>query len=177
MSATSLSVVDAWRMVSARRVFTGRVPLSALNRLAGLLADTEGDCRYVIEFGRELGGLATVDISAEAELPLVCQRSLERFLLPVVVRQQLGLLADESEERALPEGVEPVLVGADGALHLLGLVEDELILAVPVFPAMPGSAEVETVWSDVETETEEDPPRINPFAALAVLKDRKTLGD
>lgn len=164
-------------MVAAGRVFTGRVPLSAFDRLAGLLEDTEGECRYMIEFGRDLSGQATVDLVAEAELPLVCQRSLERFLFPVSQRQRLGLLADESEEPALPEGVEPALVGPDGALHLLELVEDELILAVPAFPVSPGSAEVEAVWSDAEAEVEDQQPRINPFAVLAALKDRKTPGD
>jgi uncharacterized protein len=177
MSATSLSVVDAWRMVSAARIFTGRVPLSSFTRLAGLLADTEGEARYEIEFGRDLAGLATVDILAEAQLPLVCQRSLERFLLPVTVRQRLGLLADESEESALPADVEPALVGPDGALHPLELVEDELILAVPAYPVKPGSAEVEAVWTDADAEAEDEQPRTNPFAALAALKGRKTLGD
>ncbi len=166
-------------MVSSRRVFTGRVPLSAFDRLAGLLEDTEGECRYVIEFGRDLSGQATVDLVAEAELPLVCQRSLERFLFPVMLRQQLGLLADDAEESALPEGVEPALVGPDGALRPLELVEDELILTVPAFPVNPESAEVEAVWNDpdAEAEVEEEQPRINPFAALAALKGRKTLGD
>jgi len=164
-------------MVSARRVFTGRLPLSAFPRLTGLLADTAGDCRYEIGFGRDLSGLATVDVVAEAELPLVCQRSLERFLFPVSVRQQLGLLADESEEVSLPSGVEPALVAPDGALHPLELVEDELILAIPAFPVSPGSAEVEVVWNDTEADTEAEEPRTNPFAALAALKDRKTLGD
>ncbi len=164
-------------MVSAGRIFTGRVPLSSLNRLAGLLADTEGDCRYEIEFGRDLSGLATMDIVVDAELPLVCQRSLERFLHPLSLRQQLGLVVDESEEAALPEGVEPALVGPDGALNMLELVEDELILAVPAFPVSPGSAEVEAVWSDADADDEPEEPRINPFAALAALKGRKTLGD
>ena len=45
--------LDAWRMVAARRQFEGRVPLSAMDRLAGSLADTEGECRYALEFGRD----------------------------------------------------------------------------------------------------------------------------
>jgi uncharacterized protein len=68
-------------------------------------------------------------------------------------------------------------VGPDGTLHPLELVEDELILAVPAFPVKPGSAEVEAVWNDATAEVEEEQPRTNPFAALAALKGRKTLGD
>ncbi len=177
MSATSLSVVDAWRMVSARRRLTGSTPLAAFDRLAGLLADSDGACRYDIEFDRDRSGLATVDVVAEAELPLVCQRSLERFLFPVRVSQRLGLLADESEEEALPPDVEAALVGPDGELSPLALVEDELILAIPAFPVKPGSAEVDAVWTDGAAEVEDEAPRPNPFAALAALKGRKTLGD
>ena len=177
MSATSLSVVDAWRMVSAGRRFAGTIPLSSLTRLAGLLADSAGDCRYLVEFGRDASGSATVDVVAEAELPLICQRSLERFLLPVRVSQQLGLIADESEESALPPDVEPALVGADGAIRPLELVEDELILAVPTFPVKPGTDEIDAVWSDGVEEIEEEEPRIHPFAALGAMKSRNTLGD
>ncbi len=165
-------------MVSAQRVFTGHVPLSAFPRLAGMLADTEGECRYGIEFGRDLAGLATVELSADAVLPMVCQRTLERFLLPITVFQRLALLAEDEEESALvSEDVEPALVGPGGELNLLELVEDELILALPAFPVKPGSTEVEAVCNDPEAEVEVEEPRINPFAALAALKDRKTLGD
>ena len=177
MSANSLPAVDVWRMVAARRHVTGTTPLSVFPRLAGLLADTDGECRYRIEFDRDASGLATVDVVAEAGLPLVCQRTLERFLLPVDVRQRLALLVDEAGESALPSDVEPTLVGPDGELRPLELVEDELILAVPAFPVAPGSTEVEAVWKDAEAEDEEEQPRTNPFAALAALKGRKTLGD
>lgn len=176
MFATSLPVVDAWRMVSATRCFTGRTPLSSFTRLAGLLVDTEGECHFEIEFDRDISGQAMVDVMVEVELPLQCQRTLERFLFPVQVRQRLGLLSDESEESALPEGFEPVLVGSDGELRMLDLVEDELILAVPTFPVKPGTEEVEAHWADADA-VEPEEPRINPFAALAALKGRKTLGD
>jgi uncharacterized metal-binding protein YceD (DUF177 family) len=36
---------------------------------------------------------------------------------------------------------------------------------------------VEAVWNDATAEVEEEQPRTNPFAALAALKGRKTLGD
>lgn len=163
-------------MVSATRCFTGHTSLSAFTRLAGLLLDTEGECRYEIEFDRDMAGQAVVDVMVEVELPLQCQRTLERFLFPVQVRQRLGLLADESGESALPEGYEPVLVGPDGELRMLDLVEDELILAVPAFPVKPGTEEVEAEWADADA-VEPEEPRINPFAALVALKGRKTLGD
>jgi uncharacterized protein len=169
MSAHLPPVLDVWRMVAAKRCFEGRLPLSGMTRLRDALVDAEGDCRYEMEFGRDSLDLPYVEIRAEADLPLQCQRTLERFLLPVRVHQRLGLITDEAQESALPEGMEPILLDAGGELDPAGLVEDELILAVPVVPIDPRSNEVTAEWP-ADVEPEETP---NPFAALAALKTQK----
>ena len=164
-------VVDAWRMVAGGRVFQGSMPLSAMPRLADSLVDTQGECRYEVEFGKDEFGVAFLAIRAEAGLPLICQRTLERFELPVQVDQRMGLIRDEREESSLPPGYEPVLVPEDGRLHAVELVEDELILAIPVVPVKPGTEAVEGHWPAVEAEPEEERP--NPFAALSALKKQQ----
>ena len=156
-------------MVAARRCFEGKLPLSGMSRLRDALVDAEGDCRYVMEFGRDGLDLPFVEIRAEADLPLQCQRTLERFLHPVQVHQRLGLITDEAQEDALPEGMEPLLLDASGELDPAGLVEDELILAIPVVPIDPRSTEVSAEWPAADDEE----PKPNPFAALAAMKTPK----
>ncbi|HVK53117.1 MAG TPA: DUF177 domain-containing protein, partial [Pseudoxanthomonas sp.] len=39
MSANTPEMLDAWRMVAARRSFEGRLPLSSMTRLQSLLND------------------------------------------------------------------------------------------------------------------------------------------
>jgi uncharacterized protein len=107
-------------------------------------------------------------VRADAALPLICQRSLERFELPVHIDTRLGLITREADEAGLPEGYEPLLT-ADGALRLADVVEDELILAVPAVPVKPGSEYVERSWGDDAGEPETAPPD-NPFGALKKLK-------
>lgn len=153
-------------MVAARRSFEGRLPLSAMTRLQGLLNDTEGDARYTIEFDQDALRVPYVELRIEAQLPLVCQRSLQRFLLPVSLVQRLGLVRDEADEAALPPDYEALLVPEDGMLHPADLVEDELVLAVPVVPVNPESEAVERDWPAQEEEL----AKANPFAALASLK-------
>ncbi|MFY2764405.1 YceD family protein [Arenimonas sp. MALMAid1274] len=170
MSASLPPVLDAWRMVVAKRRFDGVLPLSGMTRLRDGLVDAEGEVRFEMEFGRDaVLDMRYVDLRIEAELPLQCQRTLERFLHPVTLSQRLGLITDEAQESALPEGVEPILLGADGELHPAELVEDELILAIPVVPIDPRSTEVTAEWP-ADVEVEEKP---NPFAALAALKAHK----
>ena len=71
MSSVLPELVDAWRMVSARRIFESRVRLNAMPRLATYLADAEGECDYTFEFGRDALGIAFLDVQASASLPLI----------------------------------------------------------------------------------------------------------
>ena len=162
--------LDAWRMVAARRGFAGRVPLASLQRLRGALVDAEGEVSWALDFDRDALQVPFVELRVEAQLPLECQRTLQRYLQPVTVLQRLALLrAGEDEEAAeagLPEGYEALVLPEDGMLEPLALVEDELILAVPVLPLSPGSEMVERDWPVAADEE----VRANPFAALASLK-------
>ena len=166
MSTDVPDVVDAWRMVTARRGFEGRLPLSSMPRLRDVLSDGEGQARFVLEFDRDALQIPYVELKIEAELPLICQRTLQRFLQPVQVVQRLGLIRDETDEAGLPEGYEPLLVAEGGELRPVELIEDELILAVPLVPVSPGSESLEQDWP-VPPEEE---ARANPFSALAALK-------
>lgn len=155
-------------MVAAGRVFTGWLAVAAMPRLAAALVSDSGRCRYVASFGRDALGTGFVELQLEADLELLCQRSLEPFVLPVQVFQRLGFITDEAQETALPEGFEPVLLDAEGAIRLAELIEDELLLALPSYPVRPGTAALEVAWpAEAEPEPEPTP---NPFAALASLK-------
>ncbi|CAN5617310.1 YceD family protein [soil metagenome] len=168
MSADVPEVLDAWRMVAARRGFEGRLPLASMPRLRDVLVDAEGEVAYSLEFDSDALRVPYVELRIDARLPLQCQRSLQRFLLPVSMVQRLGLLREggELDEAALPEGYEALQVPVDGMVRPAELVEDELILAVPVVAVSPGSETVERDWP-VQPEEE---ARANPFSALVALK-------
>lgn len=170
MSAALPETIDAWRAVTARRRYEGLLPLSALSRLAPMLADTTGEVRYAIAFDRDERGSAYVEVVAEVALPLVCQRTLERFEFPVRIDQRLGLLRREEDEAGLPPGWEPLLVSGD-VLEPRAVLEDELILAVPLIPTRPDQASVaEPVWSTGGEPEAAPVPRASPFAALGRLR-------
>lgn len=177
MSGALPELVDAWRMVTSGRVFEGRLSLAAMSRLRESLCDAEGDAEYAIEFGRDDFGVGFVDMRVSAHLPLTCQRSLERFELPVDVRQRLGLIASERDEAGLPEGYEPVLLDASGEVDLAALIEDELILALPVVPLKDGDEDrPPQTWSigEADEEHDADAAKTNPFASLAALKKHRS---
>lgn len=157
-------------MVANQRRFEGSVPLAQMPRLVELLADSDGVCRYVVEFYRDPLKIDVMHMQLSASLPLVCQRSLERFMHEVEIDQRLGLISEESQEASLPEGMEAVLVERSGDVSPLQLIEDELLLAVPLVPVSPNASELDPEWTREEA-VEEDKP--NPFAALQTLKEHK----
>jgi uncharacterized protein len=166
MSVALPERVDASRMVQARRTFEGKLPIASFQRLRGSLAAVEGEANYDLEFGRDELGVAYLAVRVDAELALTCQRTLEVYRQPVHVDQRLGLIGEESEEAALPPGYEALLI-ADGTVNPADVIEDELILALPVVPLKPGAP---LEWHDEGAEEEGEP---NPFAALAGLKKKR----
>lgn len=157
-------------MVSARRSFVGTLPIAAMPRLGEVLASGEGEARYELDFGRDEFGAAYLDVRVEAPLTLVCQRTLEPFVLPLTLASRLGLIRVEREEAALPPGCEPLLVSEDGRLSPTEVIEDELLLALPLVPVDPAaSLPPEVTGPDVEEDSAQEPSD-NPFAVLRELK-------
>jgi len=165
MSAALPDRVDVARQVQARRTYEGTLPLAAMSRLRGSLATTEGEVRYKVEFGKDDLGVSFLELELDAGLPLVCQRSLEVFVQPVSLHERLGLIDDEQGEAALPPGYEPLLV-PDGSVGIADVIEDELILALPVVPLKPGEP---LEWKDTSEPAPDEKPA-SPFAVLAGLK-------
>ncbi|MBS0557436.1 MAG: DUF177 domain-containing protein [Proteobacteria bacterium] len=157
-------------MVQAQRSFQGSLPLASLPRLRGSLAAADGAVDFDLEFGKDEIGVAHLRVRADVALPLTCQRTLEVFRLPVHVDSRLGLIAQEADEAALPGGYEPLLT-ADGALRLADVIEDELILALPVVPVKPGAQETKPAFSG--TLQDGGSGSENPFAVLQNIKHKK----
>jgi len=158
-------------MVSARRSFEGMLPIAALARLCDMLAAGEGVVEYALDFGRDSLGISYVDVRAQALLTVICQRSLEPFALPVVVNTRLGLIKQERDEAGLPPECEPLLVAEDGRLNPADVIEDELLLALPLVPVNPDSSLPDDVTGhEMEEEFSSEGRSENPFAVLRELK-------
>lgn len=164
MSRDFPAQIDPWQLARSRHSLGGSWPLKKLGRLRTMLAADGGDVQFSLDFGIDEIGLSYVDVDLNTALPLTCQRTLELYQHPVARTVRLGLLRDEADEAALPGGYEPLLAPG-GELETLALVEDELILAVPLVPKNP-DAPLEPA-PDAAVETEKD----NPFAVLKQLKN------
>ena len=171
MSLTLPESVDAWRMVSARRSFEGTLPIAALSRLREALASPDGTVSFELDFGRDSLGIDYVDVRAQASLTLICQRTLEPFVLPVAVDTRLGLIKAESDEAGLPPDCEALLVPENGRLNPADVIEDELLLVLPLVPVNPDSSLPDEMTGHAPADDSSGEGRSeNPFAVLRELK-------
>ncbi len=158
-------------MVAARRSFEGTLAIASLRRLCEALANSDGEVTFVLEFGRDSLDTSYVDVRASAPLTLTCQRSLEPFVLPVAVQTRLGLIRDERDEAGLPPDYEPLLVAEDGRLRPADVIEDELLLALPLVPVNPDCRLPDEVTGrDPDEDSAGEGHSENPFAVLRELK-------
>jgi uncharacterized protein len=164
---------DPLHLAELGRSYEGEIELSGLGRLVDSLAGSEGLIRYRLAFDRDHRGRPCVAGHLVGALPLQCQRCLEVFALDVERDWRVVLLAEAAEEALLDEGEDARLI-SDKGMPLAELIEDELILAVPLVPKHPAGAVCELPAGEaVEDEApveEFDEPEDNPFAELSRLK-------
>jgi uncharacterized protein len=146
--------------------FHAHVNQTAMKRLLEQVEAPNGEVEVDIQFRRH-PRLKTPQFSmrVQTRLRLVCQRTLEAFEFEVDSTVNGLFLASMQMADEIDEDVE-VYELSQGNVSLLELVEEELLLAVPMIPR---KDEADLLWSDSET-VEHKAERENPFALLARLK-------
>ena len=113
-------------------------------------------------------------LQVKAALPLLCQRCLSPVLTPVEVDRAFRFVADEATAMAMDDDAQEDLLVLSREFNLLELVEDEVILALPLVP-LHEVCPAPLPMSAVDPQFEEgEAARPNPFAALAGLKVGKS---
>lgn len=172
MSATWPEFFEPAVWSRKRGDFGGDVEIASLDRLADVLAARVGVARFELKFDGSASSIPRATLSVKAELTLTCQRTLEDYVEVIDRTSQLGFVDSETQLDSVGEDVEGWVM-QEGGVRTRDLVEEELILAVPLVPisgdAPRGDWVHETQPADVEEEQEP-----SPFAALAQLKEKPT---
>ncbi len=125
--------VKASQAVSRHEAFAGSVPLAKLPRLAASLVQSEGTLQVELQATRDGEGQDWLHGEIRGRLPLTCQRGLHAFDWDCDVALSLALVESEAEEEQLLQDTESYRV-EDDELPLRDLVEDEVLLALPMTP-------------------------------------------
>jgi uncharacterized protein len=114
-----------------------------------------------------------LDLRASVQLPMQCQRCLTPVLQSVEAERSFRFVADEATAAALDDESEEDILVISRDFHALALVEDELILSLPLVPLHDVCPEA-VPMSAVDPEFEAAAERPNAFGVLAGLKTTAT---
>jgi uncharacterized protein len=130
---TWYSLPDLDRLAESGAVLSGEIEIKRFERLSGILHTDSGSVRASLRFRQRRDGWLIVEMECKATLQLVCQRCLDPLVHPLHARVEMGLLETESMDTRLPDGCEPITL-EDGRLLPAQLIEDELIVSMPLVP-------------------------------------------
>jgi len=171
MSQRLPEFIEPLRLAESGRSLSGRIPLARFHRLAESLSSSEGEVDVVMDFGLDEQGRPCLLARIRVRLQVLCQRCLEPMDLPMELETRLQLVTSEGKEQALPEGFEALVV-SESPFFLADIVEDELILALPLVPMHPDDICPARAKSGFGMESDSE-NRESPFAVLETLKTKK----
>ncbi len=114
-------------------------------------------------------------LDADTVVRLTCQRCLQAVFVPLRVNADFRFVNDEKTAAELDPDAEEDLLVESRSFSLPALIEDELLLALPLIPRHEGGCpQPLQAPPDPVAAAIDSAPGDKPFAALAGLKLRKT---
>lgn len=150
--------IDGPQFARDRGMTTGTLNIAVLPRLAASGCEA-ASIRYRVSGGVNAQGRSCLAVEASGVARLTCQRCLGAFEFPIELAVELELAESEGAIATADDDVDRVL--ATKAMEVGALVEDEVLLALPMAP-MHERCEQNVARGDAD--------RSAPFAALAALR-------
>ena len=164
--------LDPVRTAQKRLDYTGVYTPIQVERVAEFVVSVDSDVECDMSFAIDNQRLAVITGDAKVSVTLACQRCGKPYAHQDYTQYCFSPIVKDEQAEALPEGYEPVQVNEFGEIDLLALVEDEIILSLPVVPVHDSEhcevSEADMVFGKLPSEAEKP----NPFAVLASLKHK-----
>ncbi|MCC8374794.1 MULTISPECIES: 23S rRNA accumulation protein YceD [Photorhabdus] len=162
--------IDALRAAQKRLDYAGSYSPEQVLRIAESVVSVDNDVDSVLSFQIDNQRLAVVRGHSDVDVTLECQRCGGNFSHHVHITYCFSPVVKDEQAEALPEEYEPINVNEFGEIDLLAMIEDEIILSLPVVPVHDSEhcevSEADMVFGELPLEAEKP----NPFAVLASLK-------
>ncbi len=160
-------IIDPIRLADEGARLVGDLSLKPMRRLAAVCLNADARISIDLQFGRSAQKWRQMHGTITAMLQVACQRCLQGLVLELKAEPALILLQPHEREDMMPEEAESMV--ATKPVALAEIVEDELLLALPMIPM---HAEQEcAAYSPI---SKDSPATVesHPFARLRALKKR-----
>lgn len=160
------AVIDSLQFAREGGRRSGLVPVAVLERLADALADKAGELAWQVAGERDGEGKSWLRLTVQGSLNLRCQRCLEAVSYPLDIESRLLLVPpgrpwpEDLQDGGLADDAGDA-IEASAEQALLPLVEEEVLLALPMVPMH------RSCRPPLADDAEQEP---SPFAALAKIQ-------
>ena len=160
--------IDPLQLADRGARLVGTLALEDMVRLRTSLHDATGVVSVELDFERDGNAQRYLRGSLSTRLNVLCQRCLRP--MQVDIKRRLGLALVNLAE-TLTDQAESLLVDSE-TISLSDMIEDELILALPIAPLhLPADCSANAARPDGDNRE-----TVNPFAALASLRSARGTG-
>lgn len=171
MTGEDKHTCDVWDLARRGGARRGRLALADASRLAESLLDRHGAIDFGLHGSIDRRGRPAARLELHGTVTLRCDRCGRPVEVPIDETADFFFVADEAELGRLPidESPDEPLLGST-RFDLAALVEDQVILSLPLSPRHRDCVAVEATDDDGAAEPAETH---RPFATLARLTGRK----
>jgi len=161
--------ISPLRSAQRRLVCEGVFKLSEMTRLLAACESTSEYAQVSVKFDVDERGLTVISGNASALVALTCQRCNEPYEQLLEVEFTFSPAKNAEAAEKIPSYYDVIELDENGEVNLRELVEEELILTIPLIPRHEledCSADADSVWGELPEELEKP----NPFDVLKQLK-------
>ena len=161
--------IDPFKSSQRRLECGGYFVATGLERLFTISEKSSEQVNVIVKFDVDEQGLVLITGEASTSVSLTCQRCGENFEQKLEVSFAFSPVKNDEDAQSLPSSYDAVELDENGEVNLRELVEDELMLAIPLIPKhelKDCSAKTDSTWGKLP-DTLEKP---NPFDVLKQLK-------
>ena len=162
--------LDPRKQAHFHSLYEGMLLAEDLPRVADVV-DSIDEISVRLAFSIEEQGKRIVAIDITGCVSVICQRCLKPVPVSMDIRSVVAIVWDEEEAKHLPEHLDPWVVG-DAEADTYELVEEELLLNIPVVSYHEYDCIDPGLMKAGKKEDEQEEPKANPFQVLAGLKEK-----
>lgn len=164
--------VDPFRFADNAVRLKGLLHVNNMHRLCESLQDDTGEIEVKVEFGKNEQGASYISGLFSGALQLQCQRCMESYRSEIAGKIWLAIVHSEEEAKKLPEDYDSIVIN-DDILSIQDVIEDELIVSLPVVPMHhPKDCKV-TLPLNIESEQVALLEKESPFKVIEFLKTKR----
>ena len=130
------SRISLKKILDGNEFLEGLIASDRFSRLSDSVIAMDNYFDVFLKSARNLNGKIEIFLKVNGSVLMQCQRCLDNISVPIDLNTVLTVVAHDDEARASIKNQEPIIIEND-ALEIDTLVEDEILLALPIIAMHP----------------------------------------